>query len=85
MTDPDRAVVAVCQLGGVVTNRDEARAAAEPIHGPAAALVAGLSGQYSCVVVGGLAEAGADLAAARDRRLGPYNDALADRRSELYS
>ena len=25
-----------------------------------------------------------DLAAARDKRLGPHNDALADRRPELY-
>ena len=93
MTDPDRAVVAVCQLdgvaarrdrsvvrdavaeavahgaglvvlpeltaaGGVFTNLDEARAAAEPIDGPTAALVTELSAHHSCVVVAGLAEVG---------------------------
>lgn len=92
--DPDRVVVAVCQIdglaaredrrvlrdtvgeavalgarlvvlpelaacGGVITTRDGARAAAEPLDGATVALCAEVSAAHGCVVVVGLAEAGA--------------------------
>ncbi|HET6561605.1 MAG TPA: nitrilase-related carbon-nitrogen hydrolase [Marmoricola sp.] len=93
MTEPDRTVVAVCQIdgvaarqdsavvsdaveravaggarlvvlpeltacGGVLTAREQARAAAEPLDGPTVRLLADLSARHGCVVVAGLAEAG---------------------------
>ncbi len=44
--------------GGVITSREQARAAAEPLDGPTVALCAELSAEHDCVVVVGLAESG---------------------------
>jgi len=50
------------------------------LAGPACARDGGPGGATPAVLV-----AEVDLAAARDKRLGPFNDALADRRAELYA
>jgi len=73
----NRMAIAVCDRSG--TERGTDWTAGTAIAGPDGWLVAGPPADAPALVI-----ADVDLAAARDKAVGPRNDALADRRPELY-